>query len=323
MEGMALARRGCSNLAVAQRVRQPERAVQPVPGSERHLVSWRLLQPLDDLLHTLRRSAEHGNPPLFAAPLLVAHLVAFFSPALKSLRRIEDVFDHPGVRRKYNLPRLPHSTLSDAHALCDPPLLEPLVADLKARVSLSQHEPRLDELTRKLLAVDGSFFVLAPRVAWALYNKPHATLRQPTPPRRPHAGIRHADGAPAGGRVLRAGPGVPLLPDGGGHFGGGQRRAGAAARRHAVYRAGGRALAGGRPAGRRGGLPDRAGLRAAGGKGAGREAAAAGGIHRPGRHAGAPADEPSGPGRGPAGTGVTPSLANRAVFPVADWPGEF
>ena len=169
---------------MAQRVRQPERAVQPVPGSERHLVSWRLLQPLDDLLHTLRRSAEHGNRTLFADHLLVAHLVAFFSPALKSLRRIEDVFDHPGVRRKYNLPRLPHSTLSDAHALCDPALLEPLVADLKARVSLSQHEPRLDELTRKLLAVDGSFFVLAPRVAWALYNKPHATLRQPTPPRR-------------------------------------------------------------------------------------------------------------------------------------------
>ena len=155
-----------------------------MPGSEKHLVSWRLLQPLDQLLRALRRPAEHGNRTLFADHLLVAHLVAFFSPALKSLRRIEDVFDHPGVRRKYDLPRLPHSTLSDAQALFAPELLTPLVADLKQRVRLSPHEPRLDELTRKLLAVDGSFFALAPRVTWALYNKPNATPRQPQPRRR-------------------------------------------------------------------------------------------------------------------------------------------
>jgi len=155
-----------------------------VPGSEKHLVSWRLLQPLDHLLHTLRRPDEHGNRTLFADQLLVAHLVAFFSPALKSLRRIEDVFNHPGVRRKYDLPRLPHSTLSDAQALFDPALLTPLVGVLKQRIGASPHEPRLDELTRKLLAVDGSFFALAPRVTWALYNKPHATPRQPPPKRR-------------------------------------------------------------------------------------------------------------------------------------------
>lgn len=166
------------------KARQPEPLAQPVPGSEQHLVSWRLLQPLEDLLGTLRRADEHGNRTLFADHLLVAHLVAFFSPALKSLRRIEDVFDHPGARRKYDLPRLPHSTLSDAQALFAPELLTRLVADLKQRVRFSPHEARLDELTRKLLAVDGSFFALAPRVTWALYNKPNATPRQPQPRRR-------------------------------------------------------------------------------------------------------------------------------------------
>ena len=174
----------CLAIGVARHGRKVEPRAEPVPGSEKHLVAWRLLQPLEHLLYTLRRADEHGNRTLFADHLLVAHLVAFFSPALKSLRRIEDVFAHPGVRRKYDLPRLPHSTLSDAQTLFDPALVVPLVADLKQRVRFSPHEPRLDELTRKLLAVDGSFFGLAPRVTWALFNKPNATPRQPQPRRR-------------------------------------------------------------------------------------------------------------------------------------------
>jgi len=89
---------------VTRKARPPERSAQPVPGSEKHLVSWRLLQPLEHLLHTLRHPDEHGHRTLFAEHLLIAHLVAFFSPALQSLRRIEDVFNHPGARRKYGLP---------------------------------------------------------------------------------------------------------------------------------------------------------------------------------------------------------------------------
>ncbi|MEK7357208.1 MAG: transposase, partial [Bdellovibrionota bacterium] len=32
------------------------------------------------------------------------------------------------------------------------------------------HDARLDGLTQKLLAVDGTFFTVAPRIAWAIYN---------------------------------------------------------------------------------------------------------------------------------------------------------
>jgi hypothetical protein len=164
---------------------QPQPPAQPVPGSEKHLVAWRLLQPLEHLLHTLRRPDQHGNRTLFGDHLLIAHLVAFFSPALKSLRRIEDVFNHPGARRKYALPRLPHSTVSDAQARFDPAWLTPLIADLRSRVPLGPHEPRLDELLRKLLATDGTFFTLAPRVLWALYAKPNGTARQPRKQNQP------------------------------------------------------------------------------------------------------------------------------------------
>ncbi len=163
---------------MARRARQIQRVAEAVPGSEKHVVNLRLLRPLEQWLHTLRRGDAHGNRTLFADQVVVAHLLAFFSPGLKSLRRIEDVFEHPKVRRKFGTPRIPKSTLSDAQQIFDSTLLGALIDDLRRRVPVSPHDPRLDELTRQLIAVDGTFFAVAPRVAWALYNKPNAPPRQ-------------------------------------------------------------------------------------------------------------------------------------------------
>jgi hypothetical protein len=121
--------------------------------------------------------------------LLVAHLVAFLSPALKSLRRIQEVFDHRAARRRFGLPRVPKSTLSDAQAIFDATLLQRIVADLRQRVPTLPHDPALDQLLTTLTAVDGSFFQMAPRVVWAVYNKSNATLRQPRS-RRQHGNCR-------------------------------------------------------------------------------------------------------------------------------------
>jgi hypothetical protein len=152
-----------------------------VPGSEKQLVGHRVLAPLEQWLRDLHRQPAHGNRSLFADHLLVAHLVAFLSPALKSLRRIEEVFNHAVVQRRFGLPRVPKSTLSDAQAIFNPALLDPIVADLRGRVPVLTHEPQLDALLKTLTAVDGSFFAMAPRVAWALYNKPKADTASPKP----------------------------------------------------------------------------------------------------------------------------------------------
>jgi len=68
------------------------------------------------------------------------------------------------------MPRVPKSTLADAQRLFDPGLLLPLFESLKKRAKIQEHDSRLDGVTNKLLAVDGSFFAVASRVAWALYN---------------------------------------------------------------------------------------------------------------------------------------------------------
>ena len=169
---------------------QNQRLAQPVPGGEKQLVGHRVLQPLESWLGVLHRLPAHGNRSLFADHLLVAHLVAFLSPALKSLRRIEEVFNHPAARRRFGLPRVPKSTLSDAQAIFDPTRLDAIVADLRARVPVLPHDLKLDALLKTLTAVDGSFFALAPRVTWALYNKPNAAPVVPKGSSRPKSPVR-------------------------------------------------------------------------------------------------------------------------------------
>ena len=130
----------------------------------------RFIRLLDGQLQHLRDHAQHGNRSFFYDQLVVAHLLAFFNPILAGLRKIEDVFDVPAVRKRLKMPRVPKSTLADAQRLFEPGLLLPLFESLKARAGIQEHDPRLDGLTNKLLAVDGTFFAVASRITWAIYN---------------------------------------------------------------------------------------------------------------------------------------------------------
>jgi hypothetical protein len=142
------------------------------------VVNPHVLAPLARLLQDMHTAPAHGNRSLFADHVLVAHLVAFLSPALKGLRQIESLFEHPKARERFGLPRVPKSTLSDAQAVFDLELATALIADLRQRVPALPQAPELDALLKTLIAVDGTFFSMAPRVAWALYAKPNGTPRQ-------------------------------------------------------------------------------------------------------------------------------------------------
>lgn len=142
----------------------------PIPVPEDQVAGRRFMRLLDGQLTHLRDHCRHGNRSFFYDQLVVAHLIAFFNPILAGLRKIEDVFELPAVRRRLKMPRVPKSTLADAQKLFDPELLSPLFESLKARVILQKSDAGLDGITRKLLAVDGSFFAVAGRIAWALYN---------------------------------------------------------------------------------------------------------------------------------------------------------
>ena len=142
----------------------------PVPVPKRQVVGRRYFRLLEDHLAHLHQHRAHGNRKLFYDHVVVAHLLAFFNPGLSGLRGIEDIFDAPGARKRFRVPRMPHSTLADAQQVFDPQLLLPLIASLRERAQLQPPDPRLDVITRQLLAVDGSFFTVAPRIAWAVFN---------------------------------------------------------------------------------------------------------------------------------------------------------
>lgn len=155
--------------------RKTPRKRRPVPDEPQILhAGRRLLRPIEDLLRDLHTQPTHGNRTLFYDQVVVAHLLAFFNSSVESLRRIEDVFESRTVRRRLGLPRVPKSTLSDAQRVFDPERLQPLIQHLNGRIRRTVvRDPKLAELTQDLIAVDGTFFAVAARVTWALYNKPN------------------------------------------------------------------------------------------------------------------------------------------------------
>ena len=156
---------------MARKREHPQRQVVPIPRRPDQLDGRRLLRLIDQHLHHLHTQPAHGNRTFFCDQLVVAHLIAFFNPVLHSLRRIEDAFDLPVVKRLFGIRGAAKSTVADAQRLFDPQLLQPILEDLKQRANIQPHDTRLDDLTRQLTAVDGTFFTVAGRIAWAIYNR--------------------------------------------------------------------------------------------------------------------------------------------------------
>jgi transposase len=129
------------------------------------------LRLIESQLARLRDQPAHGNREVFLDHIVIAHLLCFFNPQVKGLRSVEDIFDLPEIQARYGMGRLPKSTVADAQAVFDPHLLRPILDSLIEKAGIQLHDTRLDVITRKLLAVDGSFFAVASRIAWALYNK--------------------------------------------------------------------------------------------------------------------------------------------------------
>lgn len=147
---------------------------EPVMGSK-------YVRLLEAHLRGLRNSDAHGNRHLFLDDVVIAHLLAFFNPTLRSLRTIEDFSQTRQATRHLSVRRLCKSTLSDFHRLADPGLLQPLIQRLHA-AAVKQQGPLLPlglpQTLGKVLAVDGSFFTVAADVAWAVGHRTNRGKRR-------------------------------------------------------------------------------------------------------------------------------------------------
>jgi hypothetical protein len=137
-------------------------------------------QPSQSVVRALRRALDlfdkhvrpatpHGNERLHLRGMLAVLLSAAFDPAVRSLRTIDDLSLHPNVQSVAGVDRVARSTLSDAMAKFDPESLRPLMRALQSQLPmLSRLDPATAQLTRRIVAADGSWFNLAGEVAHAL-----------------------------------------------------------------------------------------------------------------------------------------------------------
>ena len=129
---------------------------------------------LEKYAQSLRDTDAHGNRRLFLDDVVIAHLLAFFNPTLRSLRTIEDFSQTRQAQRHLSVRRLCKSTLSDFHRVADPTLLAPIIERLRAVAAAKGLRPTpagLPETLGQVLAVDGSFFAVAADVAWAVAHR--------------------------------------------------------------------------------------------------------------------------------------------------------
>ena len=147
------------------------------------LFGGKYVRSLQAHLARLRAAHAHPNRTLFFDDVAIAYLLAFFSPAIQSLRTLEDASQTEAMRQQTSVDRIPRSTLSDANKVFDPALLELIIEDLRGRIpDLHRADPKLGELTRRVRAADSSLFTVAATVAWALQGR--------SPNRKKRASIR-------------------------------------------------------------------------------------------------------------------------------------
>jgi len=177
---------------------------------KKNVVGLPQLRFVSELVGHLRTAYEHPNRKLFLDDLLIALLLAFFNPVVRSLRGVEDASQMPGINQHLTIDALRRSTTSDAMNLFDPDLLLPLIHDLRARVSPRQADATdgtLRGLLNRLIAFDGTFFRTASDVAWALCER-HASRLRGRVRLNLHLSVR--DGVPTGVSVAgKDDPGEP------------------------------------------------------------------------------------------------------------------
>jgi hypothetical protein len=131
----------------------------------------------------LRSEADaHGNRGLFLDDVVIAYLLAFFNPSVRTLRTIEDFSQTRQAQRHLSIAKICRSTLSDFQRLADPSRLGPIIEALRSELRRKSPGGRLPEdlaaLSRQILAVDGTFLSAAAEVAWAIASRnQHASGR--------------------------------------------------------------------------------------------------------------------------------------------------
>jgi hypothetical protein len=145
---------------------QVEACAQRVCGARLVRRAMRLIRRLHSVGAERDRAA---NRKLFYDQYVSLLLLYFFTPAITSLRALQQTTNWDSVRRKLGIPRTSLGSLSEAARVFDVAHLREIVRDLAAQALPLKTGPQAEQL-RTLTAVDGSIFQACSRMAWALWQ---------------------------------------------------------------------------------------------------------------------------------------------------------
>jgi Transposase DDE domain len=152
----------------------PESLRRALPIWPEQVVGATHIRSLERIVDQLREQNPHGNRSLFLDDVFIGYLLAFFNPALRTLRTIEDFSQTRQAQKHLSIPKLCKSTLSDFNKLADPSRLQPILDHLRREVLKAGSRKALGplaEIHKKVLAVDGTFLKAAADVVWAIRKR--------------------------------------------------------------------------------------------------------------------------------------------------------
>lgn len=129
------------------------------------------VMPLLKRLHddATARDAAH-NRTLFYDQYAALVLLHCFSPAMASLRAIQQASTLRKVQRLLGCPAFSLSSLSEASRVFDPELLEQVIVELSGELKPHARDARLKDLDRTLVLCDGTLLRALPRLAEAMWK---------------------------------------------------------------------------------------------------------------------------------------------------------
>jgi DDE family transposase len=131
---------------------------------------FRLLQEFLPRLHALGTQRDHaGNRALFYDQYMCLLLLYFFSPAIVSLRSLQQTTDLDKVQKLLGLRHVSLGSLSEATEVFKAEPLRQIVQELSQRAVPLQTGPDAQAL-RGLTAVDGTLLDALPKMTWALWQ---------------------------------------------------------------------------------------------------------------------------------------------------------
>lgn len=139
------------------------------PIEEKDLKGFKYLRKLPTLLKRFHLVKDHHNRDLHFDQYLSFILLFYFNPVITSLRAVQQASHLNKVKNRLGVKATSLGSLSEAQGVFDAKLLEPLIAELAAKASPIQKDPKLNDIGQVLSAVDGSLLPALPKMLWALW----------------------------------------------------------------------------------------------------------------------------------------------------------